>query len=132
MGEEENVNTVQQIYADFGQGDIPSILNVLADDVVFKQPTAGPSPLAGTYHGPGQVGEWFGKMDELTETQSFEPREFIAQGDKVVALGYYKFLAKPTGKTWESEWAMAWTFREGKEAEFQFFGDTANEAAAFS
>ncbi len=44
------------------------------------QPTAGPSPLAG-YHGPGQVGEWFGKMGEVAETQNFESREFIAQGN---------------------------------------------------
>jgi len=50
----------------------------------------------------------------------------------VVALGYYKFLSKPTGKTWEAEWAMVWTFREGKVAEFQFFGDTPAEAAAFA
>ncbi len=77
-------------------------------------------------------GEFFRTVDEVTETESFEPREFIAQGNKVVALGYYKFLSKPTGKTWEAEWAMVWTFREGKVAEFQFFGDTAAEAAAFA
>ena len=132
MSEEENVSTLQQIYADFGQGNISGILSVLADDFVMKQPPAGPSPLAGTYHGPEEMGEWFGKMDEFTETQSFEPRDFIAQRDKVVALGYYKFLAKPTGKSWESEWAMAWTFREGKATKIQFYGDTGAEAAAFS
>ncbi len=132
MSEEENVNIVQEIYADFSRGNIPSILNVLADDVVFKQPIAGPSPLAGTYHGPEQVGEWFGKLDEVSEAQNFEPREYIAQGNKVIVLGYYKFLARTTGKTWEAEWAMAWTFREGKVVGFQFFGDTAAEAAAFS
>ena len=132
MNEQENVKTVQQIYADFGEGNIPSILSALADDLVFKQPPAGPSPLAGTYYGHEQVGEWFSKIDEVTETESFEPREFIAQGDKVVVIGFYRFLVKSTGKSWESEWAMLWTFREGKVAEFQFFGDTAAEAAAFS
>ncbi len=132
MRKEENVNIVREIYANFGRGNIPSILNVLADDIVFKQPTAGPSPLAGTYHGPEQVGEWFGKLDEVAESQNFEPREFIAQGNKVIVLGYYKFLAKPTNKTWEAEWVMVWTFKESKVVGFQFFGDTAAETAAFS
>ncbi len=132
MSEQQNVKIVQQIYADFGQGNIPGVLSALADDVVWKQPPAGSSPLAGTYHGRGQVGEWFSKMDEVSEAESFEPREYIAQGDKVVALGYYRFLSKSTGKSWESNWAMVWTFREGKVADFQFFGDTAAEAAAFA
>ena len=132
MGEQENVKIVQQIYEDFGQGNIPAILNVLADDVVFKQPKAGLSPLAGTYHGRKQVGEWFKKVGETSEAESFEPKEFIAQRVKVVALGHYKFRAKSTGKTWESDWAMLWTFRGSKVVGFQFYGDTAAEAAAFS
>ena len=33
MSTQDNVKIVQGIYAAFGQGDIPAILNVLADDV---------------------------------------------------------------------------------------------------
>ena len=35
MSEESNVNIVQNIYADFAQGNVAGILDVLADDHVF-------------------------------------------------------------------------------------------------
>lgn len=132
MGEAENVKIVQKLYADYGQGNIPAVVDALGDEIVFIQPKAGQSPLAGTYRGRKQVEDWFKKLDETSEEQDFEPREFIAQGDAVVVLGHYKFRAKSTGKTWESDWVMVWKVREGKLVSFQFYGDTAAEAAAFS
>ncbi len=130
MRERDNVKRVQQIYADFGQGNIPGILAALADDVEWKEPPAGPPPFAGTYRGREQVGELFGQLAEAAEPEQFEPREFIAQGDTVVALGYYRFRARATGRTWETDWAMVWRFREGKVARFRIFKDSAAEAAA--
>ena len=131
MTEQANVAVVQQLYADFGEGNVEGILNVLTEDVSWKEPPAGKSPLAGTWTGHEGVANFFRTVDEVTETEDFQPQEYIAQEDKVVVLGYYRFRAKSTGKRWESEWAMVWTLRDGKIAEFQFFGDTAAEAAAF-
>ena len=37
MSTPDNVTIVQGIYAAFGQGNIPAILNVFADDVVVPQ-----------------------------------------------------------------------------------------------
>ena len=107
------------------------ILNALTEDVTWKEPPAGKSPLSGTWHGHDGVADFFRTIDEVSETEEFQPKEYIAQGNKVVVLGYYKFLATLTGKHWESEWAMLFTLRDRKIAEFQFFGDTGAEAAAF-
>ena len=131
MSEQNNVDVVRQLYSDFGEGNVEGILNVLTEDVAWKEPPAGKSPLAGTWNGHEGVAEFFRIVDEVSETEDFRPKEYIAQGNKVVVLGYYRFLAKSTGKRWESEWAMVWTLRDGKIAEFQFFGDTGAEAAAF-
>ena len=130
--EQENVEIVQKIYANFGNGDIRAIVDAFAEDAVFKQPVAGESPLAGTFHGKEEIASWFNSIDDLTETEAFEPREFISQGNRVVVFGNYRFLAKATKKTWESEWVMSWTLRDAKVVNFQFYGDTAAEAAAFA
>ena len=131
MSEQNNIDTVSQLYADFGEGNVEGILNVLTEDVQWKEPPAGKSPLAGTWEGHKGVEDFFRTIDETCETEDFQPKEFIAQGNKVVVLGYYRFLVKSTGKRWESEWSMVFTFRDGKISEFQFFGDTRAEAAAF-
>ncbi len=51
MSERENVLVLQQIYTAVGRGDIPALLNLLAEDVDWKM--TGPSvlPWAGSRHG---------------------------------------------------------------------------------
>lgn len=132
MSESGNVGTIRQIYADFGEGNISGVLDSLTEDVVWVEPEAGKSPVSGVARGRQEVAEFFRVLDDVSETEAFEPREFVAQDNKVVVLGYYRFRVKATGKRWESEWAMAFTFRHGLIAHFQFYGDTLGEAAAFA
>ena len=51
MSEQDNVDVVRQLYSDFGEGNVDGILNVLTEDVEWKEPHAGKSPLAGTWRG---------------------------------------------------------------------------------
>jgi hypothetical protein len=44
------------------------------------------------------MGQFFVSLVDTQEVQHFDPREFIAQGDKVVALGHYAWLVKSTGR----------------------------------
>ena len=61
----------------------------------------------------------------------FEPREFIATGDKVVALGHY--VGKTSiGKSFDLDWAMVFTLRNGKVVRFQEFTDSAAVNASFT
>lgn len=130
MSAQDNVKTIQQLYEAFGRGDIPTILNALADDVEWKEPPNGAPPFAGTHHGRDGVGRFFQRLAETVEPEQFEPREFVAQGDVVVALGYYRFRARTTGKSYDTEWSMVWRFRDGKVAQFQIYKDSAAEVAA--
>lgn len=59
----------------------------------------------------------------------FEPKEFIATGDKVVALGHYT-AATPIKKSFDSDFAMVFTLRNGKVTHFQEFCDSAAINAA--
>jgi hypothetical protein len=63
-------------------------------------------PFKGTYCGRNGVGKFFQGPAEAVEVQAFEPREFVAQGDMVVALSFYQFHTRKTGRTYETHWAM--------------------------
>ena len=131
MSEQTNVAVVQRAYEAFGRGDIPGVLDLQTDDVVWTFQGSSMIPFAGTYRGREGIAEFFSLVGEALEFELFEPREFVAQGDTVV-LGYERSIAKTTGRSFEQEWAHVYTLRDGKIATGRFFEDTAAEAAAFS
>jgi uncharacterized protein len=132
MSEQQNTQIVKDAYAAFGRGDIQSLIKACADDVEWVLPGEGLIPQSGTYRGHGGVGRFFEKLAQSLEFSSFEPRTFVAQGDTVVAQGYYRGKAKQTGKSFESEWAMAFTIRDGKVSKFREYTDTATIASAYA
>jgi ketosteroid isomerase-like protein len=128
MSEQANVQAVQEAYAAYKRGDVQAILDRLSKDVVWVAP--GVEPVAGTYHGPGEVARFFQLVAEISDFSSFEPEEYVAQGDRVVVLGHYKATVRNTGRVYDCDWAMAFTFRDGKVSKFQEYTDTAALAAA--
>jgi ketosteroid isomerase-like protein len=132
--EVENTKVVQDAYAAFGRGDIPTLLGYMTDDIDWRPVigTAKHVPFSGERRGKAAVAEFFKQVSESEDFEQFEPREFVAQADKVVALGHYRAVAKPTGKTFESDFVMVFTLRGGKVAAFQEFTDSAGINAAFA
>ena len=63
-------------------------------------------------------------VGESLEAQEFELREYIAQGNKVVVLGYQRGKAKPTGRPYEIEFVHLWSLRERRFTEFPVVNDT--------
>ena len=132
MAEQENVQTVQGLYAAFQQGDFPAFLNKLADEVEWFVPGPQPTlPWAGLRKGREQVAQFFTEYAQTAEVQQFEPREFIAQGERVIVLGYRRDRVKATGRSFESEWAQLFSLRAGKVVRFRGYIDTAAMVAAF-
>ncbi|MDB5228768.1 MAG: hypothetical protein JWN78_2961 [Bacteroidota bacterium] len=127
-----NTMVVQQAYGHFGSGNIPALLDSLTDDVKWHEP--GPKeilPWVGTYNGKQGVGEFFTTLDREIDFLKFEPREFIEQGNKVVALGYMEAKSKKTGRTSATDWAMVFTLKNGKVSNFQSYNDTHDGVEAF-
>lgn len=129
--QQTNTELVQQAYAAFGKKDIQTILNTLAENVEWTVPGPKVFPPAGTYKGREQVKQFFSRVEESMDLHTFEPREYVAQGDKVVALGYYAGRSKNTGRNYESHWSMVFTFKDGKIIQFREYLDTANLAEAY-
>src|SRR5712691_430474 len=133
MQEAQNTKVVQDGYAAFGRGDVPALLNLFDEQIVWKPITGAGKhvPLAGERRGKADVAEFFRLLGELQVFEQFEPKEFVAQGDKVVALGHYIGRPKATGRRFESDWTMVFTVRNGKVVHFLEFADSAAINAAW-
>jgi ketosteroid isomerase-like protein len=125
------VKLIQQAYQDFASGNISGIVAACADNVVFggySNPHTRPS---GFYYGKEGVIEFFNLVDQNVRFSLFEPREFIAQGEKVIVLGHSAGNVKSTGKSFDHDWCMSFVVRNGKVQSFFEFLDTYQMAQAF-
>ena len=132
MSEQENVAVVRRAYENFKSGDIAGILNDVTDDVDWRLPEIAGARFAGQRRGRESVGGFFSSLAEQQDTVSFEPREYVAQGDKVVALGTYRWRVKQTGREYGGDWAHVFTIRDGKIEGFHEYMDSAAAQAAFA
>jgi len=132
MQEAQNTKVVQDAYAAFAKGDIQTVLTFIAEDVVWTGVYGGRShiPMAGERHGKAAVVEFLKQVGENIQFSRFEPKEFVATGDKVVALGHYTGTT-PVKKEFDSDFAMVFTLRDGKVTRFQEFCDSAALNAAY-
>ncbi len=130
MSVQENVQLVKDGYAAFSRGDIPGLLALLAEDVEWHIPGPG-LPLAGTYRGRDGVANFFQKLAAETEILDFQPREFVAEGDRVLVVGWERAQVKATNRTAEADGIMSFTLRNGKIATVREYTDTKALADAY-
>lgn len=132
MSETRNTQIVKDAYAAFSRGDIASLLALMDEKVEWDAVKgADGTPMAGIRRGRAAVGEFFGQVAASIDFATFEPREFVAQGDTVVAIGYYAGAAKPTRDTFASDWVMVFTLRDERIVHFREFTDSAALVRAF-
>ncbi len=116
MGAEENKQRARAAYQAFANGDAGGAMKDMDDSIVWT--TRGDNALTGTYNGKQEIGELWGKLGGDFRT---EPREYIAEGDKVVVLTSVTL----EGKTIEN--ADLLTYNDaGKLIAFDTFGDPTN------
>ena len=138
MSVRTNTETVQQVYENFGalgrsrakRPDMRPLLSLYSDDVEWHVPEMENVPFGGPRRGIAGVRDFFAAVRDDLEVLQFEPREFIAQGDKVVALGRYSWRVKATGREFSSDFAHVCTIRNGKIVRFHEYMDTAAEVRA--
>lgn len=132
MNEQNNIAVIQQAFACFGQGDVPGILNTLADNVQWWVAPVENAPYTGARSGHAGAAEFFSLMSQLEDVLQFEPRDFIAQGDTVVVRGQYAARIKETGREVSSYFIQFFTVQNGKITSFEEYTDTAAFARAFA
>src|ERR1700720_343467 len=122
MSIEKNIQTVKDFFAAIGRGDREALLALVAEDIEWIIPGAD-WPLAGTRHGHTGLADLLETASRSIET-STEPREFVAQGDRVLVVGFARGKIKATNKTFEDDWVFAITVRDGKLTNIREYVDT--------
>jgi ketosteroid isomerase-like protein len=131
MSEQENVRLVEAAYAAFQRGDIPGVLANFTEDADWDTPGSADSiPHAGRRRGHAEITQFFSALAASENITHFEPREFIAKGDKVVVVGNYKGTVRATGRGYDVDWLQVFTARDGKLTSFREYLDTAALADA--
>jgi len=122
MSIEKNIQTVKDFFAAIGRGDRDGLLALVAADIEWLIPGEN-WPLAGTHRGHAGVQDLLRKASEEIET-STEPREFVAQGDRVLVVGFARGKIKATDKAFRDDWVFAITVQNGKLTKIREYLDT--------
>ena len=123
MSTEKNVQIVRNFLAALGRRDKQDLLALSAEDIEWIIPGED-WPLAGTHRGHAGLENLLQQANETVETSLMEPREFVAQGDRVLVVGFARGRIKATNKTWEDHWVFAITVRNGKLTNIREYIDT--------
>ena len=128
----KNIETIQQIYADFGAGNVTGILNKIADDVLWIDAGYPDVPWASNGRTKKQIPEFFKSLAENIAYTKFEPCEFFSDGNAVIVKGYHEGNTIPRNKHVGHEWVMVWKFNDaGNVNYYRAFIDTDEMAKGF-
>ena len=122
MSIENNIQTVKDFFAAIGRGDKKALEALVAEDIEWIIPGKN-WPLAGTHRGHAGLAHLLETASKSIET-STEPREFVAQGDRVLVVGFARGKIKATNKTFEDDWVFAITVRDGRLTTIREYVDT--------
>ena len=128
--ENANVETLKEAYRlwhDTKAGSVDHWSNAMTDDVKFRSLAEGAKAMEFTRTSSckDDVKQYFDGLTSDWEMIYYRIDEYIAQGDRVVALGHVSFKNKRTGKVLQTPKADFHKFRDGKICEFFEFYDTA-------
>ena len=123
MSTQENAQIVKNFLAALGRRDQQGLLALSAEDIEWIIPGKD-WPLAGTHRGHAGLQHLLQKANETVETSYSKPPEFVAQGDRVLVVGFARGKVKATNRTFEDHFVFAITVRNGKLTNIREYVDT--------
>ena len=126
---------IQGIYAAFGKGDVPAILDALADDVRWDEWADNRAVKAGvpwlrTRRGKAGVAEFFGTLSQALQISEFQVLSLMSSANQVVAEVVMD-AKSADGRPVRDEELHLWTLNEqGKVTRFRHYVDTAKHIEA--
>jgi uncharacterized protein len=115
MADHPNLELLRRGYTAYGAGDMDTINELFADDVVWH--IAGRSPLSGDYTGKEQVFGFFAKLQEMSEgTAKIQVHDLLANDEHGVAV--VTESATRSGRTHEGNATHVLHLRDGRVTEF--------------
>jgi uncharacterized protein len=112
---ERNIEVVKKGIEAFSTTDIETMMSLFDGNIEWVQP--GDGAISGTYHGKGELGQFFGRLAEKSAT--IAARRFLATAT------WSSCSAKRLAGNETSEVAHVLTLRDGKTVRAQVYADTA-------
>jgi uncharacterized protein len=120
---QDNVDVVQGAWDAFGRGDIEAVLDAIAPTAETRVPET--LPWGGTYSGPDGFRDFLARLSQNFDQFTATPDKVLGADDNhVVVLVNIKGRAKG-GAPIENRAVWVYQLREGKIADAETFGDTA-------
>lgn len=116
--EQDNLRIIKQLEKDIQEGNLEAFLDKLVENVVWIVPGPSLYPFAGRYCGHEQIKKLFAMAAEV-QTEQIDPKDFIAQDNKVVVQASSTVCFKASRRTVELESVHLFTLRDGKVVEFR-------------
>jgi len=127
----ENIEIIQQMYKDFGTGNVQAVMANFSDDVVWIRPGEPDIPFAGTYIGFEGLAKMFTIISKTIKIKGFHPKQMLHHGNTVVAIGCDEADVLATGKSYLSEWVYVYTIKNKKTTHVQVYLDSLLLSKAF-
>ena len=120
---DENGKVVRDLYAAFGQGDVPTVLAAFAEDIEWHE--AEGMPYGGVHRGGEAILQnVFAPIGEDVDGFTVTPEETIAADGTVAAVVRYSGMGKVSGKPLDLAAVHVWDLEGGKVKRFRQFVDT--------
>jgi hypothetical protein len=125
-----NLSTVQQIYAAFGQGNIPAILDTLDDNVQWEAWADNSAQKAGvpwmlSRQGKAGAIAFFQYVGAMMQIKDFQVLSIMDGGNQIAAEFTIEAEVPSTGGHFRDEEMHLWTFNEaGRVVRLRHYLDT--------
>ena len=120
---DDNLQLVQGAYEAFGHGDIPGVLAVMDENIVWHTPELLPQHVP--VRGRDDVLGFIQKLGAVWEDFNLEIKDFCASGDLVCVIG--RGGGKLDGSETGYGFVHVWTMRDGLCVHFDEYVDPSNE-----
>ncbi|MFN7984226.1 MAG: nuclear transport factor 2 family protein [Vicinamibacterales bacterium] len=131
-----NLETVKEIYAAFGRGDVAFILSVLDDEVAWESWADNQAARVGVpwlvpRRGKAGAAEFFGLVGSVLMVKDFRVLALMDGGDKVSAEFEIECDVPSSGGHYRDEEMHLWSFNDaGKVVRLRHYTDTAKHIRA--
>ncbi len=133
MNEKKHVELIKEAYEAFLHKHVDQVLAIMTPEIEWEAAVGIGTkiPFGGLRKGLPAVKTYFKELEENLLFQKYEVKEYIAENDKVVALGRYEATVKPTNKKVMLPFVTVFTLKNEKIVKYEQFLDTATLLAAF-
>ena len=128
---ETNKQVATEFYRRFDAGDIPGVLETMADDATFWiAGKPGSNPSVGT-HSKAEMAAMFGRiMKQMRSGLKMTVKGITAEGDRV-ALEVESYGELHNGRVYNQEYHALMTIRDGRIAAVREYMDTQHVASVW-